>query len=162
MAKSGRKKAKSSREKILFVGKRMFPFGSTGWGWDPMLCLESIRVTMNSLYGELFRGSESFFQEILWVPQIDVYTNGDILIVDVDLPGVRREDISVHAASSLLIIDGNVERAGEVRESEFIVGERKSGRFHRSIPLPIDIVPEEIRSELREGILTIICPMKSG
>lgn len=150
--------SRSRGKKILAVGKRMFPFGSTGWGWDPILCLESIRLTMNTLYGELFKKSESFFEEIPWEPPADIYMDRGRIHIDIELPGVKREQISIHATTTLLIVDGRKQsESGEVSYDRM---ERKFGRFYRSIPLPFSIVPDELRAELRDGLLRIALPIK--
>lgn len=153
---AGKLPAQSSGKNILQVGKRMFPFGSTGWGWDPILCLESIRLTMNSLYVELFKKSESFLEEIPWEPPLDMFTHKGRLFIEIELPGVKKEDISLHATTTLLIIAGRNRREIDVEDKNFIVSERKSGRFYRSIPLPLSIIPEEIRTEFKEGILRVM------
>jgi HSP20 family protein len=159
-AGTGESRSRARGKKILAVGKRMFPFGSTGWGWDPFLCLESIRLTMNTLYGELFKKSESFFEEIPWEPPVDICTGNDRIYIDIELPGVRKEQISIHATTTLLIVDGRKKSDFSPGEAKYDRMERKFGRFYRSIPLPFSVVPEELRAELRDGLLRIALPIK--
>jgi HSP20 family protein len=157
---TGQSRSRARGKKILAVGKRMFPFGSTGWGWDPILCLESIRLTMNTLYGELFKKSESFFEEIPWEPPADIYLDRGRIYIDIELPGVKKEQISIHATTTLLIVDGRKISESDPGEMKYDRMERKFGRFYRSIPLPFSAVPEELGAELRDGLLRISLPIK--
>gem|GEM_PF-594174 len=147
---------RKATKSIISVGKRMFPFGSTGWGWDPRLGLESIRMTMNELCVELFYRSGVFFEERPWEPPLDIFFHGGFLVVEVALPGISREDVSIHATPTLLIIDGMLKREIEACNEDFLTMERRIGRFSRSVPLPCRVIPEGMHSELSEGIVRLI------
>ncbi|MDQ7822736.1 MAG: Hsp20/alpha crystallin family protein [Candidatus Eremiobacteraeota bacterium] len=151
---------KPPQKSILSVGTRMFPFGSTGWGWDPLLGLESVRLTMNGLLASLFPRSRTFFPQQPWEPPLDVYLRKGALVVEAILPGVRKEDVSMHLTSTLLIIDGHVPEAQGVEEKDFITRERNVGRFCRSFPLPCAVVPESLYAEQREGIIRLFLSLE--
>jgi HSP20 family protein len=153
---------KQSEPLILSVGKRMFPFGSTGWGWDPLLGLESIRMTMNALYGELFHKSRTFLEEETWEPPMDMFIAQGNLVMDIALPGVQKEAITIHATTSLVVIDGRYEEEKEVKEQDIFVNERKYGRFMRSVPLPVKIHPELLRTDMKDGVVRLIFPLVEG
>jgi HSP20 family protein len=154
--KKSRPRKRKAVKSIISVGKRMFPFGSTGWGWDPRLGLESIRMTMNELCVELFFKSTVFFDERPWEPPIDMFFHGGFLVVEIALPGISKEDVSIHATPTLLVIDGVLNREIDSEESDFLVLERRIGRFSRSVPLPCRVVPEGMHSELSEGIIRLV------
>jgi HSP20 family protein len=162
MARKGGKgsKGKEPGTVIISVGKRMFPFGSTGWGWDPPLVLESIRMTMNSLCAALFIRSSTFFEELPWEPPVDMFLFGDTLVVEISVPGAEKDKVSIHSTSSLLIIDGKVELPEDVREEDFLSLERSYGRFSRTVPLPRPVLPEEMKAEYRDGIIRLVFPLK--
>jgi HSP20 family protein len=162
MARKGGKAAKGKEpaKMIISVGKRMFPFGSTGWGWDPPLVLESIRMTMNSLCAALFVKSSTFLEEIPWEPPVDIYQKSDALVVEISVPGVEREKISIHCATALLIVDGRNNLPGEVREEDFFSLERNYGRFSRTLPLPRPVVPDDMKAEYRDGIIRLVIPLR--
>jgi HSP20 family protein len=164
MARKGGKasKGKEPPKLIISVGKRMFPFGSTGWGWDPPLVLESIRMTMNSLCAALFIRSSTFFEELPWEPPVDMYVRSDTLVVEIAVPGAERERVSIHCTTSLLIVDGKVEWPEDVREEDFLSLERNYGRFSRTVPLPRPVLPEEMKAEYRDGIIRLVFPLKKG
>ncbi|MGV8123161.1 MAG: Hsp20/alpha crystallin family protein [Candidatus Xenobiia bacterium LiM19] len=153
--KSSSRKRKTTKS-IISVGKRMFPFGSTGWGWDPRLGLESIRMTMNELCVELFYRSGVFFDDRPWEPPLDMFFHGGFLVVEIALPGISRGDVSIHATPTLLIIDGVLKREIEAGEDDFLAMERRVGRFSRAVPLPCRVIPEGMHSELNEGIVRLI------
>lgn len=157
-----KKRKDSETDKIIFVGQRMFPFGSTGWGWDPLLGLRSISMTMNTLCRELFPRSSSFFDEEPVEPPINLYKEKNFLIIEISLPGADKDDILIHATSNLLIIEGEIAEEQIMDDSKYFVRERQSGRFMRSIPLPCPILPNEIRSEFKEGVIKLIFPVKEA
>jgi HSP20 family protein len=143
-------------EIIVPVGKRMFPFGSTGWGWDPMLGLESIRMTMNALYGELFYRSRAFMEEETWEPPMDMFAREGFLVMEFALPGICRDAVAVHATAMLVIIEGRSENERDLQEQDLFIGERKYGRFMRSVPLPAKIEPETLRADMKDGVMVLI------
>jgi len=140
----------------------MFPFGSTGWGWDPMLGLESIRMTANALYGVLFHKSTAFLEEETWEPSLDMFTREGFLVLEFSLPGVCRDAVSIHATAHLVIIEGRCDAERGIREQDLFVHERKYGRFMRSVPLPAKIEPDTIGAEMKDGIVRLTFRIAAG
>jgi HSP20 family protein len=77
-----------------------------------------------------------------------------------DLPGVRRDDLQICVAGHRLIVTGHRApcegTAGELSPTR----ERSYGKFTRYFELPEAVELDGITSDLREGVLTIIAPMK--
>ncbi|HVV72137.1 MAG TPA: Hsp20/alpha crystallin family protein [Verrucomicrobiae bacterium] len=92
-----------------------------------------------------------------WVPLVDVTEQRDFLIITVELPGLKREEVEVYLAGDSLNITGERKRElkppGETHRSE-----RYFGRFHRCIPLPAAVQPNKIEAQFRDGVLTVKCP----
>jgi len=151
---------KKKRQKKLFIRrKKEFPWRSSGWGWDPLLGLRTIRDTMSEMFAELF-ARRGYVSDIPWHPSIDMYEDGENLVVESSLPGVNKNELQIHATHNLLLISGEVKSEKEISDEHFFYRERPRGHFTRSIPLPYDIVPEVIRAELTEGVLKLFLPIK--
>ena len=90
-----------------------------------------------------------------WVPDVDVFRRQGKLVVRVDLPGVRREDIDVSVEDDALVISGRREEDREAKEEDYYRFERPMGRFHRTISIPRGVRPEEIEARYREGVLEV-------
>lgn len=95
-----------------------------------------------------------------WNPQLDVTEEEDRFVLEIDLPGVQREDITIEVRGRTLLIGGSrkiVRRTVGARYSHL---ERLSGSFLRSIPLPAEIDAAEISASLDKGILSVELPKK--
>jgi HSP20 family protein len=92
-----------------------------------------------------------------WVPQVAVFQRGEQLVVSVDLPGIRREDVDVDIDERAITIRGErrqtSERAGLLRS------ECSYGRFLRSVPLPEGANAGAARAAMRDGVLEITLPL---
>jgi len=88
-----------------------------------------------------------------WCPPVDVRETGDLVIVDVELPGVHPAGVDVTLAGHMLTVVAPIaddDQDGEVRRRE-----RPRGRFKRSIPLPATVDPDNVEAESRHGVLTV-------
>ncbi len=95
-----------------------------------------------------------------WTPPVDVRETADAYVVTAELPGLKREDLDIQIDNDQLTISG-VRREREMTCEQFHRVERGHGSFSRTFHLPIAVDAERIAADLREGVLTVICP-KSG
>jgi len=96
-----------------------------------------------------------------WMPRIDVEQRGNALRVCADLPGVRKEDVTIDLTDEGLTLTG--ERREEKEEGQQEQGyrsfERRYGRFYRTIPLPKGANTEQLKAQMRDGVLEITIPL---
>lgn len=136
------------------------PLERKEWGYDPLLGLESIKTTMSGLLADLFTKKAGAGSDLPYEPPIDLFEEGDTLIMEMALPGATRHDIQMHAYQNLLIISGELKAPRDLPAERYHFHERQWGAFHRSIPLPFVISPENIRASLRDGILQVTLPVE--
>ncbi len=92
-----------------------------------------------------------------WTPALDVYQNNDNVIVMIELPGMRKEDIEISLHDGMLTISG--ERKSESKDSENAERtERFVGKFRRSITLPTRVDANKVNATYKDGILTVTLP----
>ena len=93
-----------------------------------------------------------------WNPQLDLYETASAFILEADLPGVRKQDVSVTIEDGDLVLQGR--RAAERSRSDgiFHYRERHSGQFVRRLRLPTSVNPEQIRADFRNGVLRVTLP----
>lgn len=127
-------------------------------GWDPLREFDDLhdRFTqlVNSVFGTPAVSGRAF--GLAWTPLADVSETEDAHLIEVDLPGVKREDITVEALGSELVISGEfkqAERAGRLRSQT-----RRQGRFEFRATLPAQVNPEQISAELTDGVLRVQVP----
>jgi HSP20 family protein len=90
-----------------------------------------------------------------WAPPVDIIEQDGALVLLVDLPGVRREDIE------LTIAHDSVTVAGQRSSSEVGAGirlERPVGRFRRSFRIAVPVDPSRAQAAYRDGVLRITLP----
>jgi HSP20 family protein len=92
-------------------------------------------------------------QPPVWVPLADIEELDDSFIIELDLPGVRPEDIDLELRDNQLRIFGEIkekERRGILRRRT-----RQVGRFEYVVTLPGEVDPDRVEATLAEGVLTI-------
>lgn len=99
----------------------------------------------------------------LWTPPVDVRESDTEVVVEAELPGIAREDISVRYHDGRLILEGQREEVQETGDGEngsgsWVRRERVLGRFHRSFDLPESVDTSAIRAESRDGVLRVVLP----
>lgn len=88
-----------------------------------------------------------------WTPEIEVISDESNLIILIDLPGVRGEDIEIALSDGTLTIYG--ERHGHKSEGERHLRERRIGVFRRTLTLPSGISENSISTSLEDGVLEV-------
>ncbi len=91
-------------------------------------------------------------------PLVDVYETPEEIVVVAELPGVRKEDISVEATEDTLEIKADVRREEEVKEEAYHRRERYYKSFYRRLRLPAPVRPEGAKATYKDGILTVRLP----
>lgn len=93
-----------------------------------------------------------------WTPRVDIYETPDAILVEADLPGMRREDVNIELSKDSLTISGErrLEKAAEGESRHGV--ERAHGPFSRSFSIGTAIDPENASASLRDGVLTLTIP----
>lgn len=90
-----------------------------------------------------------------WTPQVEMMRRDDDLIVRLDLPGVKKEDIKVEIDNRRLIVRGERKDTFEDKREGFYRSERTYGSFFRLIPLPDDAKTDKAEAFFEDGVLEI-------
>jgi HSP20 family protein len=98
----------------------------------------------------------------LWLPQFEVRENGNSIRIIADVPGVKRGDLEISVTGNRLIVSGHREVEERSKDENVHTFERQYGQFTRSFTLPDHVDLDHITSELRDGVLMIVVPMKAG
>ncbi len=88
-------------------------------------------------------------------PAVDIYENGDEILLVADMPGVAKEEVSVNIDNGRLALSGvrKLETGGVVSWEEF-----GNVEFVRNFSVPQTIDVENVKAELKNGILTLHMP----
>jgi len=91
-------------------------------------------------------------------PSVDVYEEQDNLVVEAQLPGMRTDDIHVSVENGVLTISGQTEAEEERKERNYLLREKRSGRFTRSLQLPPMYAPDPREAVFEHGVLRLVFP----
>lgn len=91
--------------------------------------------------------------------RVDIRETDDAYILEADLPGVTKDQISMEVREDELVISVNVDEKRETKQEGYIYRERRSGRMMRSFPLA-NIDAEKIAGKLENGTLSVTLPKK--
>jgi HSP20 family protein len=78
--------------------------------------------------------------------------------VELDLPGIKKEDIEITTEDNVLTISGERKLKEEAKEEDYYKVESLYGKFSRSFTLPEKIDVENIHAESSDGVLEVIIP----
>jgi HSP20 family protein len=95
--------------------------------------------------------------EPTFFPPLNVWEEGETLKVEVEIPGVKLEDVEVSFDNGELTLKGA--KKVEFKESSTLHRrERAAGAFTRTLTVPWEIKADEVTADLKDGILTITLP----
>ncbi len=118
-----------------FFRDAMEDFFSTGWGIAPWLRKE-------------------------WDmgPAIDISENDKEYRVEVELPGLKKDDLDVTIDNGRLQISGERQTEDKEEKENYLRVERSTGAFSRTIPLPATVNEDEAEAGYKDGVLTVRLP----
>ncbi len=93
-----------------------------------------------------------------WMPAMDVYETDERVVVTVELPGIKAEDVEVSVEDSTLSVGGKREFASEVKQESYHRIERRYGSFSRAVTLPPQVDTGKVDARFDDGVLTVEVP----
>ncbi len=126
---------------------------STTRRWDPFHEFEDLYDRMGRWWDSAFR---DWGATTAWSPPVDVEETDDAYLVEAELPGVRKDDITIELRDRELMISGESkerERTGVLHRQT-----RRAGQFTYRVTLPSEVEQEKIDASLTEGVLTVTVP----
>jgi len=130
---------------------RFVPFRS------PLADVAVLQNRLNSIFSDFARPDDT--QESLsagnFVPAVDVYEDEHKLVLKLEVPGIKQEDLDVRLENQTLTVKGQRKFESEEKEENFHRIERRFGSFSRSFTLPVSIDTASIAAKYENGVLAI-------
>jgi HSP20 family protein len=114
--------------------------------WDPFA---ELNAAQDRWFGLNQRNDRAFR------PAVDVYEAGDDVHIDVELPGVKPDEIKVNIEGDVLTISGERKRENGAKKEGYQRVERTYGAFSRAFSLGQDVDPESIDAKFDNGVLRL-------
>src|SRR3990167_5968258 len=91
---------------------------------------------------------------------VDIYDDGDYIVIQAIVGGVKPEDIDVQVTDDVVTVRGKRSRSQEIENDNFYYRELYWGSFLRSIILPQEIISDEAEASMKNGLLTVKLPKR--
>jgi len=106
-------------------------------------------------FEKFFNSGSSAFAENRISPEIDIFETENSLVVEVEAPGVKKEELKLTFEDNILTIEGEKKRREREDVAKSFRCERGFGKFKRSFTLPIDVDPDKVEANFENGVLSI-------
>jgi HSP20 family protein len=117
--------------------------------------LEDTSKTIDSIKNDI----EKSIVDYTFVPGKDIIETDETVIVHVDLPGIKKEDIDLSVTESKLKVVAKFDFEQEIEQGSYItLSDRKSGVMRRTVRFPKKVIPDEAEAEFENGVLNVEVP----
>jgi HSP20 family protein len=126
--------------------------------WETYRDVLALQNRMNSLFQDFSRsnsGENELVTAAGFVPPVDIYEDEHTLVLKLEIPGVRQEDLDVRMENNTLSVKGERSFESEGKEENFHRVERRYGSFYRAFTVPNTIDPNSIKAEYDAGVLRL-------
>lgn len=96
------------------------------------------------------------FEEIS--PSVDIFEEGDDVVVKAELPGMKKEDIEVKLTDNTITISGEKKKEEKIERKDYYRLERSYGSFCRAFSLPAEVQTDKAKAQFKDGILEVRIP----
>lgn len=122
-------------------------------------------TAIDNMFDDFFSNFENQFRNSLlsrnetdFYPLLDVSETNSHYTVELDIPGVKKEDININVDNNILTIRGKKEMDKDHKDSNYYSRERFYGDFTRSMTLPSGVDTDKIDADFNNGVLIIKMP----
>ncbi len=118
--------------------------------------LWDLRREVDRLFREFIEGPRN----MVYLPALDIYEDEDKIVIEADIPGVKKEDIKISVEDNILTIKAEKKKEEKAEEKDVVYEEIAYGLYAREIDLPHTVDTEKIEAEYKDGVLKISLPKK--
>jgi HSP20 family protein len=129
-----------------------------------IMATDPFRLLQNRLFEEpftMFRPlttPEENWPLTAWMPPCDIYETDKEVVLKVELPAVKREEVEVMLENNVLTMKGERKFEEKTDRENYHRVERRYGEFMRSFTLPAYVDAAKINAEFKDGVLTVTLP----
>jgi HSP20 family protein len=124
--------------------------------YDPLRELRALQDEVNRVFSTTFgRSGETELMRGAWSPNVDIFENKDQIVLEVELPGMKPEDVDISIENNVLTIHGERKFEKKDEGDNYHRIERSYGAFTRSFTLPPTVSSDNVDATFENGILRL-------
>lgn len=112
------------------------PFSLFGPSWFPEMRLEREEIS----------------------PIVDIFEEGNDVVVKAELPGMKKEDIDVNITGDVITISGEKKKEEKIEKKNYYKVERSYGSFTRTFRIPTEVQTDKAKANFKDGVLELRVP----
>jgi HSP20 family protein len=89
---------------------------------------------------------------------VDMFEEGDELVIKAEIPGMKKEEISIDFAGDVVTISGEKKSEEKTERKDYYRVERSFGSFSRKLQLPVEIQVDKAKASFKDGVLEVRMP----
>lgn len=124
--------------------------------------ISKIQRNINKMFDDIsaikWFDDQGFKDDDIFKPKSDIVESNDNYIINIDLPGLSKNDVKLTYKDNCIIVNGERKTESLNKNAEFHRHELYTGKFYRSFTLPNMGSWEDIQASMKDGILTITVP----
>jgi HSP20 family protein len=97
-----------------------------------------------------------------WEPPVDIYETDDALVLEVELPGVSTDAVSLELHEQTLTLSGKRTREPAVTGGQYQREEGRYGAFQRAFRLPTIVDQAKVQATYKNGVLALRLPKRAA
>jgi HSP20 family protein len=126
---------------------------------DPLDWLTFFQQQINEVFSYLSAmEAKDGFGEQEHLPLVDIFETAENFVVEIELPGFLKEDITLSICCNMLIVEGVKRKDKCCRDVNFICLERNFGRFCRAVEIPPTVDMGLVKARYAKGVLSVSFP----
>lgn len=122
---------------------------------------------MEELFEDFFRrpfgrpwwpGLPRLFEGMEPTPSVDIFEEGDDVVVKTELPGMTKDEIEINLTDNTITLSGEKKKEEKIEKKDYYRMERSYGSFSRSFTLPTDVQADKAKASFKDGVLEVRIP----
>ena len=130
--------------------------------WYPIREVAALQNRVNSLLQDIAGTDSETVTAASFVPAVDVYEDAEKVVLKLEIPGVREEDVDIRVENQTLSVRGERKFDSEEKQENFHRIERHYGSFFRSFSLPTTVDTDAVAATYNAGILRLELKKKAS
>jgi HSP20 family protein len=130
--------------------------------WDPIRDFRTLQERFSRVLGTPTTPARSDEETSLgaWLPPVDIAEDKDRILLTVELPGFKQDQIQIQMEGGVLTLRGERKFEEEKNGRSYHRVERAYGHFMRSFTLPSNVDREAVKANFSDGLLQIELPKR--